>query len=609
MFFNKKNKKSKETKGKNKNRRNFSSNQTPKKTKPVLKQITPLTVGGKKDIKTKINLTSSDNKVYFGALGGMGDKIGCNLYLYGTRGEWIIVDAGIGFPTERMAGAEYVIPDTSFLKAIKGRIKALLLTHSHEDHYGAIPYIIGELNCPIYGTPFALKMLENKLIDNDLLGKVTMRKVNKEGAKFKLGPFEIEYFHITHSIPQANGIIIRTEQGALLHTGDWKFDPTPLMDGPTDMTALKNLGRENVLAVMCDSTNALEPEHSRSEKEVVAELEKVVKTIKHGKLVITCFSTNVVRMESIFKAAKAAGRKLVVLGRSMERNIDISISEGYLKDFQYITADDAIKIDDNKALYLVTGTQGEPRSVLTRVSEGSYRDLKLRENDTVIFSSKIIPGNEESIFAVQNNLSKNGINVVTTMDNPNIHASGHGSKVEIAELYKMLKPQIVIPVHGEPIHLFRNAKIANECKIKNVEIINNGDFIELIDGEKPRVVEVVPTGQIIIDGTRHISATNEVFQARRKINYNGAIFISLAISKSGLVGKPDVSSFGVFETDSTGMIKSSIVAEIKNTLKSASKKDFASDGTIKEMTVASVRRVIRELMDKKPPISVHIVRV
>ncbi|MBP3616214.1 MAG: ribonuclease J [Alphaproteobacteria bacterium] len=594
---------------KDKKKKNSPVKKTPKAIKKAKKVVETPKIEKKKLIKTSMNLSSSDNKVYFGALGGMGDKIGCNLYLYGTHGDWVIVDMGIGFPTERMAGAEYVIPDSTFLRSIKDRVKAILLTHSHEDHYGAIPYIWQEVGCPIYGTAFALKMLENKLAENDLLGKVPMRKVSKEGAHFKLGAFDVEYFHLTHSIPQSTGIILRTEQGAILHTGDWKFDPTPLMDKPSDMATLKKLAREGVLAIMCDSTNSLVLEHSLSEADVVVELEKVVKGIKSGKIVITCFATNVVRMHSIFKAAQATGRKLVVLGRSMETIVDIAKSEGYLQDFEYLSADEASKYDDNKVLYLCTGTQGEPRSVLTRVSENAYTDLKLHAGDTVIFSSKIIPGNEESILNVQNNLSRQGVNVITTLDNPNIHASGHGSKPELEQLYNLLKPQIVIPVHGEPIHLFRNAKIATECKIKNVEIIDNGDFIAIEDGKKPVIVEKIPTAEIIIDGTRHISATNDVFSARRKINYNGAVFISLIINKSGLVGKPEVSSVGMFETDSTGMIKSAIIAEIKSTIKNLSKKELSRDDTIREITVASTRRVIRDLMDKKPPISVHIVRV
>ena len=594
---------------KDKKKKNSTVKKTPKDIKKAKKLVETPKIEKKKLIKTSMNLSSSDNKVYFGALGGMGDKIGCNLYLYGTHGDWVIVDMGIGFPTERMAGAEYVIPDSTFLRSIKDRVKAILLTHSHEDHYGAIPYIWQEVGCPIYGTAFALKMLENKLAENDLLGKVPMRKVSKEGAHFKLGALDVEYFHLTHSIPQSTGIILRTEQGAILHTGDWKFDPTPLMDKPSDMATLKKLAREGVLAIMCDSTNSLVLEHSLSEADVVVELEKVVKGIKSGKIVITCFATNVVRMHSIFKAAQATGRKLVVLGRSMETIVDIAKSEGYLQDFEYLSADEASKYDDNKVLYLCTGTQGEPRSVLTRVSENAYTDLKLHAGDTVIFSSKIIPGNEESILNVQNNLSRQGVNVITTLDNPNIHASGHGSKPELEQLYNLLKPQIVIPVHGEPIHLFRNAKIATECKIKNVEIIDNGDFIAIEDGKKPVVVEKIPTAEIIIDGTRHISATNDVFSARRKINYNGAVFISLIINKSGLVGKPEVSSVGMFETDSTGMIKSAIIAEIKSTIKNLSKKELSRDDTIREITVASTRRVIRDLMDKKPPISVHIVRV
>ena len=600
MFFKKNKKDNKKTK-----------KQNTKKTKPLKneKKLKASTTVKKTQVKTSMNLSSSDTKVYFGALGGMGDRIGCNLYLYGTRGQWIIVDMGIGFPTERMAGAEYVIPDASFLSAIKDRILAILLTHSHEDHYGAIPYLWEEVKCPIYGSPFAIKMVENKLSETPLFGKVPLRQIDKNGARFNIGPFDIEYFHFTHSIPQSNGIIIRTEQGALLHTGDWKLDPSPIIDKTSDMQALKNLAKEGCLAVLSDSTNALNLEHSQSEEEVRNELEKVVKSIKKGKVVITCFSTNIVRMESIYKAAKATGRRLVVLGRSMESNIDIAKSEGYLKDFDYISSEDASKYDNEKVLYLCTGTQGEPRSVLSRVAEGTYVGLKLHEGDTVIYSSKMIPGNEEAILNVQNNLSKHGVNVITNMDNPKIHASGHGSKPELVQLYNMLKPQIAIPIHGEPIHIFRNYKTAQECKIPNSMIIENGQFVAIENGKTPQIVEIVPTSEIIIDGTRQISAANDIFAARRKINYNGAVFVSIIMNKSGIVGKPEISSFGVFETDATGIIKSSIINEIKTSIKNLSRKELQNDNIIRDMITASTRRVIRDTIDKKPPVSVHISRI
>lgn len=582
-----------------------------KKTKPTKfeKKLKTTTTIKKTQVKTSMNLSSSDNRIYFGALGGMGDRIGCNLYLYGTRGQWIIVDMGIGFPSERMAGAEYVIPDASFLKAIKSRILGILLTHSHEDHYGAIPYLWEEVKCSIYGTPFALKMVENKLSETPLFGKVPLRQIDKNGARFNIGPFDIEYFHFTHSIPQSNGIIIRTEQGTLVHTGDWKLDPTPLIDKTSDLQTLKAVAKEGCLAVLSDSTNALNLNHSRSEEEVRDELAKVVKSIKKGKIVITCFSTNVVRMESIYKAAKQTGRRLVVLGRSMESNIDIAKSEGYLKDFDYISAEDASKYDNEKVLYLCTGTQGEPRSVLSRVADGTYVGLKLHEGDTVIFSSKMIPGNEEAILNVQNNLAKYGVNIITNMDNPKIHASGHGSKPELEQLYNLLKPQIAIPIHGEPIHTFRNYKIAQECKIPNAMIVENGQFVAIEDGKAPQIVEIVPTNEIIIDGTRQISAANDVFSARRKINYNGAVFVSVIMNKGGLVGKPEISSLGVFETDATGIIKSSIINEIKSSIKNLSKKELQNDAGLREIITASTRRVIRDAMDKKPPVSVHISRI
>lgn len=606
MFFKKA---KKETKQENQNTKNNNGAKNKGKKRKYTNTTTPMIPIKTSHVKTSMNLSASDNRVYFGALGGIGSKIGCNLYLYGTRGQWMIVDMGIGFPTEHMAGAEYVIPDISFLKAIKNRIVGIFLTHSHEDHYGAIPFLWQEVKCPVFGTPFALKMVENKISEHGLLGKIPLRQVDKTGARFNVGPFDIEYFHLTHSIPQANGIIIRTEQGALLHTGDWKFDPEPLIDKPSDFIALKRLAKEGVLAVLSDSTNALESEHSRSEAEVRTELAKVIKEIKHGKVVLTCFSTNTVRIESIYKAAKESGKRLAVFGRSMETNIDIAKSEGYLKDFDYISSDEASKFDNNKVVYLCTGTQGESRAVLTRVAEGNYMDLKLHANDTVIFSSKMIPGNEEAILDVQNNLSKSGINVITPMDNSKIHASGHGSKVELEELYKMLKPQISIPIHGEPIHIFRNNKIAKSCNIKDCITIDNGQFIAIEKGKTPSIVEIVPTNEVIIDGARQILAANDIFAARRKINYNGAVFISVIMNKSGLVGQPEVSSVGAFETDATGLIKSGIQKEIKESLKNIPKKELVNDSILRGIITSSARRIIRDAMDKKPAISVHISRV
>lgn len=558
-------------------------------------------------IKTKMNLSAKDTKVYFGALGGMGDRIGSNLYLYGTCGDWIIVDMGIGFPSSRMAGAECVIPDTTFLNSIKDKIKGILLTHSHEDHYGAIPYIWEKINCPIYGTSFAIKMVQNKISEYDIKTKIPFQVIDKNGAKFKLGAFEIEYIHMTHSIPQACGIAIKTKQGNIFHTGDWKLDPDPLLDKPTDIKALKTLANNKVLAIMGDSTNAILNEHTSSEKEVRTELKKVISKIKKGKIVLTCFATNVARIETIYFVAKQTNRKLVVLGRSMENIINIATSEGYLKDFDYISTDSASKLEDNNLLYLCTGTQGEPRSALTRIANKEYRDLKLKPGDTVIFSSKMIPGNEEAILNVQNNLALIGVNIITTYDNPKIHASGHAGIPELKELYTILKPQNLIPVHGEAIHLAKHKELGDACHI-NTKIIQNGEFIVLEKNKAPKTIEIVKTGEIIIDGTRKLEANSEIFTNRRKLNYNGAIFITIVLHKTKLVNV-EISSLGVMESDKSNSLKTKITNIIKQTITSTDKSKFKDNKYIKETITKDIKHIFMNLMDKKPMPTIHIINI
>ncbi len=559
-------------------------------------------------IKTKMNLSKNDTKVYFGALGGMGDKIGANLYLYGTCGDWIIVDMGIGFPTMKMAGVEYVIPDTSFLEAIKGKIKAILLTHSHEDHYGAIPYIWRQVQCPVYGMSFALKMLQNKLQEYHLKDKIPLKEVNKNGEEFNLGAFKVQYINVNHSIPQACGIVLKTKQGNLFHTGDWKFDNTPVIDKPYNTSELKKLSRYGVLAVMGDSTNSIVDEHTSSETEVLAELKKIVTKIKTGKVVMTCFATNVARIDTAAKVAKASGRKLVIIGRSMETISSIAMDEGYLKDFDYISVDAAKKEEDNKLLYLSTGTQGEPRSALTRIANREYRDLKLKAGDTVIFSSKVIPGNEEAILEVQNNLSKIGVNIITTKDNSKIHSSGHAGIPELKELYNILKPQCLIPVHGEALHINRNAEIGKKCKIQNIKILQNGEFIVLENGKAPQTIEIVKTGDIVIDGIRKLSAGDEIISNRRKIHYNGTIFTSITLNKSKIVNVL-VSSLGVFESDKSDTVKKAISDEIRSILSSVDKNKMKDSKYITDLVSRSIKNTFNTIMEKKPVINIHIIRI
>ncbi|MDR0367078.1 MAG: ribonuclease J, partial [Rickettsiales bacterium] len=347
--------------------------------------VLPLKTSGK--TITHMNLDVNDARVYFGALGGM-EEIGCNLYLYGTGGDWIIVDLGIGFADERLPGAQRRIPDVSFLKSIKGRIRGILLTHSHYDHFAAIADVWEEIRCPVWGTPFALEMLAHMLAEKGLGRKVEMNRVDPAGESFKLGAFEVEYIHATHSIPESSFIVLRTPQGLIFHSGDFRFDPEPVIGATTDMERLAELGREGVLACMCESTNSLIHESGRTEKTAAEELFKTMSSIKSGKIVVTCFATSIARVSSVWEAAKKLGRKLAVAGRSFHINIAAAKKCGYLSDLDYIEINDAVKMADDEVIYLCTGTQGEPRSTITRLASETYANLHIGAGDTVIFSSR-----------------------------------------------------------------------------------------------------------------------------------------------------------------------------------------------------------------------------
>lgn len=555
-------------------------------------------------ITTEMNKSADDDRVYFGALGGLGE-FGCNLYLYGTGGDWIIVDIGIGFPDERMSGAESVIPDTTFLKAIKNRIKGIFITHSHYDHFSAIPQIWGEIGCPVYGTPFALGMLERGLEEFGILGKVELHRIPKEGDRFQIGAFDIEYMHVTHSIPQASFLILRTKQGVIFHSGDFKFDPTPLIDEPTDLDRLSEIGREGVACVMCDSTNAIEHRSERSEKTARDEIEKEIKAIRSGKVVITCFATNIARVSTIAEVARRLGKKLCVVGRSIESNIQIAKDVGYMEGVEIISADEAKKLPDQEVVYLCTGTQGEPRAQVTRLAEDSSRSLSLASGDTVIFSSRIIPGNEKQIFAVQNELVRRGIGVISTQTNPMIHASGHATREEIAELYKRIKPASVIPIHGEFMHMNANAGIAKEMGLETL-LIENGQFVAIEKGKSPEIVETITIESVILDGTMRLTEDDAVFEARRDASENGALFISFALKNGQIYGKPRISSVGVFESDATGTIKALLLSEVKGAIARLTKKTLENEKEIGVAVERAISRMAKEHTGKEPVVEVHV---
>ncbi|MGE3770758.1 MAG: ribonuclease J [Bdellovibrionales bacterium] len=436
---------------------------------------------------------------FFVPLGGSGE-IGSNLNLYGYQGKWLMLDCGVSFG-DGIPGIDTTLPDPGFIVERRDDLVALVLTHGHEDHLGAIEYIWDQIQCPIYATPFTAALLRLKLGQGSNTKRVRIIEMNP-GDRRTLGPFTFEFVAVTHSIPDSVMVIIETPTGRILHTGDWKFDPDPLLGHTTDFSRLKEIGAQGVLAAIGDSTNAMIPGHSGSEAEVKQVLIDVVKT-QRQRVAITCFASNVARLRIAAEAARQSERQLAFIGRSLWRIHEAAVECGYWDYPQPVDPEDAGFLPPAHALYVVTGCQGEPRAALHRLAEDNHRDVVLDPGDTVIFSSRDIPGNEEEIAKLQHKLREAGMVVLTLEDAP-VHVSGHPAQAELAELYQMTRPQIVIPVHGEPPHQRAHADLAIQCQVRQTLIPTNGDIVK-ISRDKAEKVGTVPFGKLGVAGKKLIS--------------------------------------------------------------------------------------------------------
>src|SRR5882757_4912786 len=402
------------------------------------------------------------DELVFLPLGGAGE-IGMNLSLYGFGGEWLMVDCGVTFGGDAMPGLDVIMPDPGFIAERSDRLAGLVVTHGHEDHIGAIPYLWKRFRCPVYATPFARALLYEKLVEAGLQHEIPITEVPLSG-KFTVGLFEIELITLTHSIPEPNAVVIRTPLGAILHTGDWKLDPAPLVGEISDEVALRRLGEEGVLAMVCDSTNALRPGHSGSEATVREALIDLVGRYDR-RVAVACFASNVARLESIAAAAVANDREVALVGRSLWRIYKAARDTGYLRNTPpFLSEDEAAAVPRDKILLVCTGSQGEPRAALSRIAQGDHPHVKLDSDDAVIFSSRIIPGNERAIGRLQNKLAKAGVVIVTEHDHF-VHVSGHPAQDELAKMYQMVRPRIAVPVHGETRHLMAQARLAEQCQV------------------------------------------------------------------------------------------------------------------------------------------------
>ena len=546
----------------------------------------------------------SDELVFL-PLGGTGE-IGMNLNLYGHAGAWLMVDLGITFADDRVGGLDVLMPDPAFIEARRDQLAGLVLTHAHEDHIGAVPYLWPRLRCPIYATPFTAKVLRGKLQEAGLLEEAEITEVPMSG-RFSVGPFELELITLTHSIPEPNAVVLRTAAGTVLHTGDWKLDPDPLVGEDYDEAALRGLARERVLAMICDSTNALVEGDSGSEAEVCASLAELIGAQK-GRVAVACFASNVARVEAVFRAAEAHGRRVALVGRSLLRIFQAARDTGYLADVQApVRVEDLGYLPREEVLLLCTGSQGEPRSALWRIVRDEHPHVVLEKGDIVIFSSRVIPGNEISIGRLQNALSRQGLHVVTDRDHF-IHVSGHPAREELTQMYQWVRPKIAIPVHGEARHLAEHAELARACQVPQALVAENGELIRLAP-QGAEVLERVETGRLALDGTRLVPLGDESVRARQRMNFNGAAMATVVLDAEGaLRTDPHVTLQGLVDGQGEEGLEAARTT-IREALAGLSRSARRDDAEVHETVRVALRRWAYRLLGKRPVTDVHVLRL
>ncbi|MDP2373129.1 ribonuclease J [Reyranella sp.] len=546
----------------------------------------------------------SADELLFVALGGAGE-IGMNLNLYGHAGKWLMLDLGIAFGDDSMPGVEVIMSDPTFIEERRKDLIGIVLTHAHEDHLGAVADLWPRLKAPVYATPFAASVLRRKLTQAGLLDDVRLTEIPLRG-KFSLGPFDLEMITMTHSILEPNALAIRTKCGTIFHTGDWKIDAEPLIGDLTDEAMLKRIGDEGVLAMVCDSTNVFVEGEAGSEAMVRANLKKLVKGRK-GRIAVTCFASNLARVESIALAAVAAGRHPVLSGPALLRMIEAAQECGYLLDFpECISPQDGAYLPRDKVLFICTGSQGEMRASMAKIANDEHRDIVLEEGDTAIFSSRVIPGNERSVGRLQNALMARGVEVITDRE-ADIHVSGHPARDELVRVYQWVRPRIALPVHGEVRHMVEHAALASACQVPETIVAPNGSLVRLAPGPA-EIIDHVPVGRLARDGDGLVPLDGASLRERRKLLWNGAAAATLVIDGRGrAVAPPKVSLRGIEDED--GALAQAIVAGLHEMLADLGPSERSDDGRIEEASRQAVRRVVRARLGKKPLTDVHIVRI
>ena len=539
-------------------------------------------------------------ELLFLALGGSGE-IGMNVNLYGCRGRWLMVDLGLTFADSDYPGIDLILPDLEFIERYRDRLAGIVLTHGHEDHIGAIPYLAADLKAPLYATPFTAGLIAGKLEEEGLTGQVKLHIVER-GGSIELDPFRVSYVALAHSIPEGNGVLIETPFGRVFHTGDWKIDETPVLGEPSSHEPLEALGDEGVLALVCDSTNVFQDEPSGSEGAVHEGLRRAVSEAR-GRVLVTTFASNAARLQTIGRVATETGRRVVVAGRSLDRILRVAKATGYLLDFpEPVRFDEAMRLPREEVLIIATGGQGEPRAALGRIAGGNH-ELKLGQGDTVIFSSKIIPGNEVAIGRIMNALSDAGVLIVTDRQ-AHVHVSGHPGRPELKQMYQWVRPEIVVPVHGEARHMAEQARFALSTGVPRAVVQKNGDVVRLApDG--PAKVGDERVGRLVLDGDVILPADGATINERRRIGFAGLIAVALPVRSDGtLAGPPDVRPIGVPVEEDRG----DFIVDAVDAAAHAYKPGGDVEG-VREAVRLAVRRCATLWTGKKPVVEVMVVKV
>jgi ribonuclease J len=556
---------------------------------------------------------SSLDELVFLPLGGS-NEIGMNFNLYGYgpphARQWIVVDLGVTFGDQTTPGVEIILPDPTFIEEHAKDVLGIVLTHAHEDHIGAVAWLWPRLGAPLYATPFTAFLLREKLREAGLLGEAPITEIPLDGT-IRLGPFEVTLITLTHSIPEPNGLAIRTPLGTILHTGDWKIDPDPLTGAPTDEEAIRRLGDEGILAMVCDSTNVFVDGEAGSEAKVRATLNALIGQLKGG-VAAACFASNVARMDTIIRAAEANGRRVCLVGRSMIRMSQAARSVGLLADIgPFLSDSEARHLPKETVLYLCTGSQGEPRAALSRIAEGNHPHVNLGQGDACVFSSRIIPGNEIPIRNLQNKLADRGVRLYTERDHPGIHVSGHPCRDELKRMYQWARPQIAVPTHGERRHLLEHAALARDLQVPQTIAPRNGDMVRLAPGPA-QIVDEVPAGRLYVDAGVVTPENGDALRERRHAAFNGVLTVSIALDGSNRVASgPLIRSLGLPGDEDYPLEEamSDLAEEARGALKRLSADDRDDDHAVEAALSRTVKKAAHRIWKRRPVVETTVLRV